>query len=80
MRAKIQKWGNSLALRIPKSLADETGLNDDSPVEIQVVAGQIHIVPLQETQYELEALLEGITAENLHEEVETGDSNGNEVW
>ena len=80
MLAKIQKWGNSLALRIPKALADETGLDSDSPVEIRVVDGRIHIVPLQETRYELEALLDNITADNLHDEVDMGDAVGNEVW
>ena len=80
MLAKIQKWGNSLALRIPKTLAEETGLDKDSPVEIRVVDGQIHIMPLQEKHYELEALLADISDDNLHEEVDTGDIMGNEVW
>ena len=80
MLAKIQKWGNSLALRIPKTLAEETGLSSESPVEIKIVDGQIHIVPLQKTVYELEDLLAGITADNLHDEVDTGDITGNEVW
>ncbi len=68
MVTKIQKWGNSLALRIPKALAAETGLDTNSPVEIRVVNGQIHIVPVQEPRYELDALLDDITAANLHGE------------
>ena len=80
MRAKIQKWGNSLALRIPKAFADETGLDNETSVEIRVVDGQIHIIPLQEAHYELEALLEDITADNLHDAVDSGDAVGNEVW
>ena len=79
MLTKIQKWGNSLALRIPKAFADETGLSRDSQVEIRVVDGQIHIVPVQ-ARYELDTLLETITAENLHGEVDTGEAVGNEVW
>lgn len=80
MLAKIQKWGNSLALRIPKTLAEETGLDSESPVEIRIVDGQIHIVPVRETSYTLDDLLAGITADNVHDEVNTGDISGNEVW
>lgn len=80
MLGKVQKWGNSLALRIPKALAEETGLDKDSPVEIRVVDGQIHIMPIQEKHYELDALLAGVNEDNLHEEVDTGDAIGNEVW
>lgn len=80
MLSKIQKWGNSLALRIPKTFAEEAGLDNDSPVEIRIVDGQIHIVPVQEIHYELEDLLAGITVDNLHDEVDTGDARGNEVW
>ncbi|MBZ0277538.1 MAG: AbrB/MazE/SpoVT family DNA-binding domain-containing protein [Anaerolineae bacterium] len=80
MFAKIQKWGNSLALRIPKTFADETGLENNSEVEIQVVDGEIHIIPRQETRYELEALLERVTEDNRHGETDMGDIVGNEVW
>ncbi len=79
MLAKIQKWGNSLAIRIPKTVADEAGLDSDSSVEIRVVSGQIHIVPVQKTRYELNDLLDEITIDNLHGEVNTGDGIGNEV-
>ncbi|MGB7337914.1 MAG: AbrB/MazE/SpoVT family DNA-binding domain-containing protein [Phototrophicaceae bacterium] len=80
MIVKIQKWGNSLALRIPKAFAEQTGLDSDSAVEIRVIDGQIHIVPIQNNQYELEALLAEVNADNLHQEVDTGNAMGNEVW
>ncbi|MEM9951708.1 MAG: AbrB/MazE/SpoVT family DNA-binding domain-containing protein [Chloroflexota bacterium] len=80
MLAKIQKWGNSLALRIPKTFAEEAGLDNDSPVEIRIVDGQIHIVPIQSKQYNLEELLAEVTEDNLHEEIDTGDILGNEIW
>ena len=80
MQAKIQKWGNSLALRIPKTLADETGLNMDSPVEIKVIDGQIHIIPVQDPYYDLDTLLDGITPDNLHGEISTGKAVGKEIW
>ena len=78
MLTKIQKWGNSLALRIPKSLADETGIESNTAVEIWVVDGQIHIAPIREVHYELEALLNDITPDNLHEEIDAGSPIGNE--
>ena len=78
MRARIQKWGNSLALRIPKAFADEARLETNSPVEITLVEGRIVITPAQE--YDLDTLLAGITEENRHGEVDTGDPAGNEVW
>ncbi|MCL4253407.1 MAG: AbrB/MazE/SpoVT family DNA-binding domain-containing protein [Anaerolineae bacterium] len=80
MHTKIQKWGNSLAIRIPKSLADETGLQTDSDVEICVIDGQLHIIPIQEPRYNLNRLLEGITPDNLHGEIDTGGEVGKEVW
>mgnify|MGYP000057406047 CR=1 FL=1 len=80
MHAKIQKWGNSLALRIPKALADETGLQNDSLVELKVVEGQIHIVLAVKARYELDALLSGVTTDNVHGEMDTGNTLGSEVW
>lgn len=80
MLAKIQKWGNSLALRIPKAFAEEAGLDSDSAVEIRVVDGQIHIIPIQDKRYDLADLLAEISEDNLHEAVDTGNAMGNEVW
>ena len=78
MRARIQKWGNSLALRIPKAFADETGLETNSSVEITLAEGRIVITPIQ--KYDLDTLLAGITEENRHGEIDTGAPAGNEVW
>jgi len=80
MRGRIQKWGNSLALRIPKAFAEETGLDENSPVEIRVSDGQIIIVRVETPQYDLDALLSQITPENIHGELDTGSPRGNEVW
>lgn len=79
MRVRIQKWGNSLAVRIPRAFAEEAGLRDDSPVELQVIDGQIIIKPASET-YQLDDLLARINEENLHGEIDSGDPTGNEVW
>ncbi len=80
MRTKVQKWGNSLALRIPKSFAAETLLEPDTEVDLSLVKGKLVITPIVESSYSLEQLLEGVTDENIHAEVDTGASVGNEVW
>lgn len=80
MQTQVKKWGNSLALRIPKSLAEQLDMKTDTEVEIVVEDGQLVIKPLPEPELTLEALLSQITAENLHEEVETGTAVGGEVW
>ncbi|MBP1464285.1 AbrB/MazE/SpoVT family DNA-binding domain-containing protein [Candidatus Chloroploca sp. M-50] len=80
MQSKVQKWGNSLALRIPKSFAAEIGLSDGTPVELTLVEGKLVIAPLPVPSYSLEALLAGITPANLHGELDTGAPQGTEVW
>ncbi|PZD72522.1 Antitoxin MazE [Acaryochloris thomasi RCC1774] len=80
MKTKVQKWGNSLALRIPKSFAAEILLRPDTEVELSMVKGKLVITPILEASYSLEQLLEDVTEENIHAEVETGASVGNEAW
>lgn len=80
MQTRVQRWGNSLALRIPKTLADEAGLRDDSPVQLTLRDKQLVIELLMPEQLNLDALLAQITAENLHREVETGPAVGGEIW
>ncbi|MCH7625258.1 MAG: AbrB/MazE/SpoVT family DNA-binding domain-containing protein [Chloroflexi bacterium] len=80
MKARIQKWGNSLALRIPKALAEEVHVRQNTQVEISLVDGKIVVEPVKTPEWTLEDLLEGITEENLHLEVESGPSVGKEVW
>ena len=80
MKTHIQKWGNSLALRIPKSFAVETHLEQGTLVEVSLVNGTLHVTPLRQPAVTLEALLQGVTPENLHPEVDTGPAVGSEVW
>ena len=80
MKVRIQKWGNSLAMRIPKALAEEVHVRQNTQVEISLVDGKIVVEPVKTPDWTLEDLLEGITEENLHLEVETGPSVGNEIW
>lgn len=80
MKARIQKWGNSLALRIPRPFAEESNLREDSAVDVSVRNGRIVVVPIIEPELSLEQLVAGITRRNRHSEIETGGAVGSEVW
>jgi antitoxin MazE len=80
MLTKVQKWGNSLALRIPKAFAVDAQLENDALVEISIVEGKIVITPVPAPSWTLDELLSGVTKENLHKEVDTGTALGNEAW
>lgn len=80
MRTRVKKWGNSLALRIPKSFATEVGLDCDTPVDISLIDGKLVVTPAIESMLTLEHLLAQVTEDNLHREVDTGPAMGNEAW
>ena len=80
MLTQVQRWGNSLAIRIPKPLAVEAGLEQGNPVEISLVDGKLALTPVTRPRVTLEHLLAQVTEQNLHREVDTGPAVGNEVW
>jgi antitoxin MazE len=80
VKTKVQKWGNSLAVRIPKAFADQIRIETDSDVDLSVNDGVLTVTPALRPRYKLEELVAGITDENRHEEVSTGASVGNEAW
>ncbi len=80
LKSKVQKWGNSLAVRIPKGLAGEIGIENNSSIKMMVEEGVLHIVPDRGAQWTLDALLAGVTEENKHDEWETGAAEGSESW
>ncbi len=80
MKLKVQKWGNSLALRIPKALAVEANVASGSTVEMSLSNGELRIKPVEDQEYTLDELLSRITAENIHDEVSTGSLQGKESW
>lgn len=80
MKIRITKWGNSLALRIPRPLALESEVEEGTVVEISVVEGRIVIQRASETEPSLDELLERVTDENLHAETDTGPPRGREAW
>jgi len=80
MVTKIQKWGNSLGLRIPKSFAEEIGVKEGFSVNIILEDGQLVVRPLQKEKYQLSDLLSHVGEENIHKEISTGDAVGREIW
>jgi len=80
MEKRVARWGNSLAIRIPKAFAVEIGLEEDSPIELSLVNGELVVAPRPKTAPRLEQLLAQVSEENLHDEVQTGPAVGREVW
>ena len=80
MKTRIQKWGNSLGVRIPKALAQEVALETDSEVDLSSVDGTIIISPTRQKALSLRQLLSGVTEANLHREIVSGEPEGKEAW
>lgn len=79
MRTRVSKWGNSLGIRIPKAFAEEVEVSEGSEVDLSVAEGRLIVEPIAET-WKLEELLEGVTEENLHDEIPTAEPRGRESW
>ena len=80
MQTRIQKWGNSLGLRIPRSVAAEAQVEEGATVDLSAKDGQLLVRPLRVRRYTLKALLRKVSRRNLHREVSTGRSVGREGW
>jgi len=79
MQAVISKWGNSLAVRLPAAALKEAGYQSEQKVNLIVSAGRIVIEPSEKVDYDLDALLQGMTANNAHAEVSFGPTVGQEA-
>lgn len=80
MKTRMQKWGNSLAIRIPKALATEIGLKEEIEVDVSLKSGKLVVAPVEKPGVTLKMLLAKITEENVHREVDAGPAAGREVW
>ncbi len=80
MKTRVQKWGNSLGVRIPKSFATEIGIERDSSIQMMVEEGAIRIVPERKPSWALAALVAGVTEDNKPSEWNTGAPEGEEPW
>lgn len=77
MQTVVQKWGNSLGLRIPSLWAKDNNVRSGSKIEVIVEKGKITILPLKKS---LDDMLAMVTPENIHSEVATGNAVGKEEW
>ena len=77
---QVAKWGNSLALRIPKSFALNANLRQNELVDLSIEKDRIVITPIAEKEYSLDELLDGVNECNLHGEFDTGAPAGKEIW
>jgi len=68
MNATIQKWGNSLALRLPKALADEVRMTEGTQVELLPTADGLLLKTRAKPRYRLAKLVAVITPGNRHSE------------
>jgi antitoxin MazE len=80
MNQHVKKWGNSAAVRIPAATLAAAGVKIDDAVEVREEGGRIVIEKIVPDQVTLEWLLEGITADNIHPEIDFGPPVGKEVW
>ena len=80
MRTRIQRWGNGLALRIPRRIADEAGPTSGTTVDVEVADGKIVVVPRPVSTFTLEDLLAQVSEQNRHDAADTDPAVGREVW
>jgi antitoxin MazE len=78
MTATIQKWGNSLALRIPKAVAKQIQIQEGDPVFLKVGTAGLTVKAVPK-RLDLDDLLNKVTPENVHPESDWGEDRGREV-
>ncbi|HEY4923361.1 MAG TPA: AbrB/MazE/SpoVT family DNA-binding domain-containing protein [Roseiarcus sp.] len=79
MKVVIKKWGNSASVRIPAAVMAAARLTLDASVDVREEGGRIIVEPIRAPTYELDRLLDAITAENLHSEIDFGEPMGKEA-
>ena len=80
MKTAVQRWGNSLALRIPRTYASETRISEGAKVELTLKGGALVVRPILRERHSLASLLKRVTPSNVHGAVSTGGAVGQEVW
>jgi antitoxin MazE len=80
MQVRVQKWGNSLAVRIPKPLAADAEVMEGTVLNLAVSEGKIVATPVQQKKLSLSELLAKVNKKNLQDEVDFGRSAGREIW
>lgn len=80
MRVTVKKWGNSASVRIPAAIMAAARLELDASVDVREEDGRIVIEPVRDAEYDLDRLLAGVTADNLHSEADFGAPAGKEAF
>ena len=80
MHVRVRKWGNSLAVRIPKPLAEDAEVKEGTVLNLAVSDGKVVAVPVKTRKLSLRQLLAKVNKKNLHPEVDFGSPVGREVW
>jgi antitoxin MazE len=80
MRAVVKKWGNSASVRIPAAIMAATKIELDSAVDVREEDGRIVIEPIRTPEINLDELIESITSDNLHDEMDFGARVGKEAF
>ncbi len=80
MQTRVQKWGNSIGLRIPRSFAAEVQVEAGSAVDLSIQNGSLLVRPLRARKHALGKLLRKVNRRNLHREVSSGKPVGREAW
>jgi antitoxin MazE len=80
MKIRIRKWGRSLGLPIPRSVAETAGIDEGTEVSVSVRDRVLHVTLPDRPRYRLSELLRGVTPENVHRQVDSGPAVGREAW
>ena len=80
VQTKIQQWGNSLGLRIPRAFAQEAGVEAGSEVDLSIQRGELVVKPTRRRRIRLSELLRKVTPRNIHAGMDAGGPVGKEVW
>jgi antitoxin MazE len=80
MRGQLTRWGNSVALRVPKRILENAQLTEGDAIELTVPKPGVISLRAAKKKLTLESLLAGVTDENLHGETDWGRPVGKEVW
>jgi antitoxin MazE len=80
VQTRVQKWGNSLGVRIPRGLAEEVGLGAGSQVNLSAKDGELVVKPSVPARLSLDDLLADVSEENLHSSIDTGTVVGAEIF
>lgn len=79
MRTAVQKWGNSLSVRLPKAVTEQVGLKESDALDIEIEDNRVVLVPRKAAEYTLKGLLKGVTKKNLHGAEDFGVPVGREM-